>query len=417
MLFLRHSEQSDRFEYFTLVFYLFLIFDMKKIAFRLVYNRKKQLNGEGKALIQIEAYLEKQKIYFSSHIYIKPINWDAKRKMVVGHPHQAELNRQLHEFILDLEYKELELWKQGVPLSLKNFKSHISQQKTGKSAFLTESRKWVEKSNRKESTKKNLQTTIELLERHFPTLTFQELDYSFLSGLEELLRKREYNVNTIAKHLRQLKTLVNEAVRRGYMLQSPFIHYSIKTVESRHTFLLPQEVDALEQLYPRLSSEKHRHALDAFLFCCYTGLRYSDFIQLSSANIIQLEKELWLVFQSKKTAVETKLPLLWLFQGKALKILHRYADKDSFFRLAPNSIINKVLIKLGKSAGIQKHFSFHTARHTNATLLIYSGANITTVQKLLGHKNIKTTQIYSEIFPESIVEDLKKCRFSTNTKE
>ncbi len=366
---------------------------MKKIAFRLVYNRKKQLNGEGKALIQIEAYLEKQKVYFSSHIYIKPINWDAKRKMVVEHPHQVELNRQLHEFILDLEYKELELWKQGAPLSLKNFKSHIGQYKTGKSAFLTESRKWVEKSNRKESTKKNLQTTIELLECHFPTLTFQELDYSFLSGLEELLHKREYNVNTIAKHLRQLKTLVNEAVRRGYMQQSPFIHYSIKTVESRHTFLLPQEVETLEQLYPRLSSEKHRHALDAFLFCCYTGLRYSDFTQLSSANIIQVEKESWLVFRSKKTAVETKLPLLWLFQGKALKILHRYADKDSFFRIAPNSIINKVLIKLGENAGIQKHFSFHTARHTNATLLIYSGANITTVQKLLGHKSIKTTQI------------------------
>lgn len=390
---------------------------MKKITFRLVYNRKKKLNKEEKALIQIEAYFEKQKTYFSSHIYVKPINWDAKRKMVVKHPHQVELNRLLHEFILDLEYKELELWKQGIPLSIKNFKYHITQQKTGKSAFLTESRKWVEKSSRKESTKKNLQTTIELLECYFPTLTFQELDYSFLSNLEDLLRKKEYNINTIAKHLRQLKTLVNEAIRRGYMQQSPFTHYSIKTVESKHTFLLPQEVDALEQLCPQLSSEKHRHALDAFLFCCYTGLRYSDFTQLSSDNIVQVEKESWLVFRSKKTAVETKLPLLWLFQGKALKILHRYADKESFFRLAPNSIINKVLIKLGKSAGIQKHFSFHTARHTNATLLIYNGANITTVQKLLGHKSIKTTQIYSEIFPESIVEDLKKCYFSTNAKE
>ena len=50
----------------------------------------------------------------------------------------------------------------------------------------------------------------------------------------------------------------------------------------------------------------------------------------------------------------------------------------------------------------------HTARHTNATLLIYNGVQITTVQKLLGHRNIKTTQQYSSIFPEMIVKDLKR---------
>ena len=62
-------------------------------------------------------------------------------------------------------------------------------------------------------------------------------------------------------------------------------------------------------------------------------------------------------------------------------------------------------------AGIEKHFSFHTARHTNATLLIYNGAQITTVQKLLGHRSIKTTQGYSDIFSGTIIKDLKKCKF------
>jgi site-specific recombinase XerD len=67
------------------------------------------------------------------------------------------------------------------------------------------------------------------------------------------------------------------------------------------------------------------------------------------------------------------------------------------------------LIRIGKLAGMDKHFSFHSARHTNATLLIYKGANITTVQKLLGHRDVTTTQVYSEVMGSTIVKDLKKC--------
>ena len=59
-----------------------------------------------------------------------------------------------------------------------------------------------------------------------------------------------------------------------------------------------------------------------------------------------------------------------------------------------------------KMANIDKKVSFHTARHTNATLLLYNGANITTVQKLLGHKSVRTTEIYSNIMDMTVVRDL-----------
>ena len=80
-----------------------------------------------------------------------------------------------------------------------------------------------------------------------------------------------------------------------------------------------------------------------------------------------------------------------------------------FFTLKSNSAVNKELIRIGKLAKIEKHFSFHSARHTNATLLMEKGANITTVQKLLGHRSISTTQIYSQILEGTLVNDLKKC--------
>ena len=70
--------------------------------------------------------------------------------------------------------------------------------------------------------------------------------------------------------------------------------------------------------------------------------------------------------------------------------------------------MNHDLEKIGKLAGISKHISFHTARHTNATLLLYQGANITTIQKLLGHRNIGTTQIYSEVMDTTVVRDLER---------
>ena len=121
--------------------------------------------------------------------------------------------------------------------------------------------------------------------------------------------------------------------------------------------------------------------------------------------------DVWMVFHSLKTGVEVRLPLLLLFKGKAWKILNRYRDGwDGFFCLKSNACVNHDLKTIGTLAGIEKHFTFHSARHTNATLLIYEGVNITTVQKLLGHRNIATTQIYSEVMEQTIVKDLTKER-------
>lgn len=110
-------------------------------------------------------------------------------------------------------------------------------------------------------------------------------------------------------------------------------------------------------------------------------------------------------------AYDTKvsIPLYLLFQGKALRLLQEYHQNLSdFFHIKSNSSVNKDLKKIGVLAKIEKHFSFHTARHTNATLLIYNGAQITTVQKLLGHQSVKTTQRYSDIFFRNDCKRLEK---------
>ena len=343
---------------------------MKKISYRLVYNRKKHLNANGKALIQVEAYLTRQKAYFSTHIYVKPEQWDSKHERIVLHPHEEALNRMLDEYLLNLQYRELEGWKQGKAVSLSLLKTELSE--TPEQCFFAFGRKWVERSERKRSTRNNLNTTLALVQEFRPHLNISDIDYAFLIQFESFLKQRALKTNTIAKHLFHLRTFYNEAVREGLAApeSSPFIKYRIRTTESRHVFLLPEELGKLEELALTLEGKPLCHSLDAFLFCCYTGLRYSDFTKLSEKNLVSPDKKhAWLIFKSQKTGVESQLPLDLLFQGKAVRILEKYEDKNSFFRLKPNPDVNKDLIRIGKLAQIEKHFSFHSSRHTNATRL------------------------------------------------
>ncbi len=385
---------------------------MKKIKYRIVYNRKKQLDSQGKALVQVEAYLSGKKSYFSTHIYLKPSQWSARTSSVCNHPHAEELNYMLEEFMLNLQMRELEAWKQGKEICLQLLKE-IHEDTAVENKLIPFGRKWIENSPIRESTKSNLNTTLSLLETFSSGITFRQLDYKTLLSFEQFLKSKKLGTNTIAKHFRHIRTILNEAIRQGLITKelSPFTEYKIKTTESHHTYLLPEELEKLEHI--TLSRKRHAlcHSLDAFLFCCYTGLRYSDFIRMEQKNFIQSDNGLWMVFKSQKTGAVTQLPLSHLFQGKAVRILCRYTDINDFFHIKPNASVNKDLIRIGKLAGLAKHFSFHTARHTNATLLLYKGVQLATVQKLLGHRNIKTTQVYGEVLPQTIVKELKKCKF------
>lgn len=379
---------------------------MQKIRYRLVYNRKKHLNRQGTALVQIEASLNQRKVYFRTNLYLKPEHWDSRRSQVYNHPQADDLNTMLYEFILQLQAIELGLWKRGVPATLSLLKDAIVKDKPVNVTFPVFARDYVLSSDRKDSTKENLLTTITVLQEFRSGLDFKDITYTFLKEFEAYLREKGNSVNTIAKHLRQLRTLVNEAINQGYIHADayPFRKFKIKQEKGRHEFLTPDELRKLENL--QVSDKRLRHVLDAFLFCCYVGLRFSDFCQLTQSNFIRVNGKRWLHFKSIKTGVEIRLPLHLLFDGKALSILERY-DISEFANLGSNSETNKALVELAALARIRKHITYHTARHTCATLLIHQGVPITTVQKLLGHTSVKTTEIYSEILSNTIVKDLR----------
>ncbi len=381
---------------------------MDKIMYRLVFNRKKHLNSRGMALVQIEAYLNSRKKYFTTKVYLKPHQWNDRRKKVVKHPNANELNYLLVSMVTELERKELILWKQGKVVSLDSLKDKVAE-KLSEGDFLAFYQKEVFKSSLKPASKKNHLSTLSVL-RHFrKAISFSDITFEFLTTLDAYLRSRHYHINTIAKHLKHLKRYVNVAINKGLIDAEDyaFRKYKIKTMESKHSYLTPDELECLEKLQLKGSDLTMQKSLDAFLFCCYSGLRYSDFIHLSEDNFKEINGEIWLTYTSVKTGIEARIPLDYLFNGKPLFLLEKYKENlKHFFLLKENSNVNKDLQKLANLASLNKNISFHTARHTNATLLIYKGVNITTIQKLLGHRNIKTTQIYAHVMDRTIVKDL-----------
>lgn len=379
---------------------------MEKIRYRLVYNRKKHLNKQGTALVQVEASLNQRKIYFKTNLYIKPEHWDKRTSQVIGHPQANDLNSMLFEFVLHLQGIELALWKRGVPATLSLLKDAMKKNRPINITFPIFAKEYVQHSDRRESTKENLFTTITVLQEFRPGLDFKDITYTFLKDFEVYLREKGNGINTVAKHLRQLRTLVNEAINQGYIHADayPFRKFKIKQEKGSHEFLTPDELKKLENL--EVHDLKLRHVLDAFLFCCYVGLRFSDFCQLTPSNFIRVNGKRWLHFKSIKTGIELCLPLHLLFEGKALAILDRNCITE-FASLGSNSEVNKALSVITSMARIKKHVTYHTARHTCATLLIHQGVPITTVQRLLGHTSVKTTEIYSEILSSTIVRDLK----------
>lgn len=370
---------------------------MEKIQYRFVYNRKKMLDGKGEALIQIEALLHRKKSYFSTHIHIPPKCWDKRKQKIINHPNADDLNAMLYEEKNRMEAIEIAEWKRAGSVSLAALKK-IVKGNIEVGNFIQFAKEIIQTSQRSKGTKGNMMTTLKRLARFRKNIEFKDLTFTFVREFEQHLSGE--HTNTTAKHLKNLRTMINAAINEGYMKADdyPFRKFRIKTVEPKHEFLSPDELNQIEEL-PKSK------ILDAFLFCCYTGLRFSDFTHLKDDNIHIIDGERWLCFRTRKTNTELKLPLHLLFNGKALNILDRYKISN-LINIGCNADANKAL-KLALPP-MNKKVTWHTARHTCATILIYNKVPITTVQKLLGHANVKTTMIYAEILSTTIVKDLSE---------
>jgi integrase len=223
-------------------------------------------------------------------------------------------------------------------------------------------------------------------------IPFSQITVKLWSDIEANLIKSGCKKNTIFKYFTDLQVFINKAIRDGIITINPWLTVVVKKEKTRREFLDLSEIKKLENYFRSTINKKQKNASAAFLFGCYTGLRFSDLKKLQWTNII----DDWILFTIKKTATPDKVPL----NIPALNILKMLKkEKENIFTLYQD--VNTTIKAICTEVGINKKITFHCSRHTFATISLLLSKDIATVSKLLGHSNISTTQIYAHIIDES----------------
>ena len=374
---------------------------LRKIRYKLVYNRSYRLNKRGEGLIEIECTQQQRRIYFSTHVYVKPENF--MHGVIIDTPNADSLNYVLYKMVQEVEMIELEYIKRGVEVHLPMLKeavrSHISP-----AARLTDfGSQVIEQSERKNLTKLNYQTLLNNIERFRKGTLITDIDYQFLVSYDKWLRESGIAHNTRISRLRLLRALLNEARKRDIIHINPFDRFRIQQMVSKKGFLTIEQLHKLEKMVLKGYEEKVR---DAFLIGCYTGLRFSDIVTLRNEHF----SKGWLVKKMAKTGYVVEVPVEELFGGKLLLLFEKYNGNIERVTksLGSNATVNKTLRGVLDRIKVDPKITFHSSRHTFGTLLGQSGVQQTTIQKLLGHQKLQTTQIYVEVDRKAITNDLKK---------
>jgi integrase len=237
----------------------------------------------------------------------------------------------------------------------------------------------------------------QLLEYLQKDVIIGEVDVAMLEGFRKFLLKK-YMSKTVQQYMTTINITLNEALRQELVPKNPLrMLKPLRVLESKREHLAYVELQSLYNTPCDMEIVKN-----AFLFACFCGLRISDIRKLKYKNIINSIIE---VYQTK-----TK-DIIYIPINKFAYNFLDACEKDDeklVFSLPSPTKVTQVLKNWVLSAGIKKRVTFHVSRHTFATLQLSYGTDIYTVSKLLGHKNLQTTQVYANIVDNTKVEAINR---------
>ncbi len=285
-----------------------------------------------------------------------------------------------------------------------------------------ELKEMIDKDESAESTIRHYQGTLKIIiayKKHnkLSELKLQSLSYSFIKDIDYYMSAvyispydKKIKRNTINKHHARIKAIINFALKERIIDHNPYEQYKFKYDKSKREYLSEEELNNIQllDLSNNSSLEKVR---DIFIFSCNTGIRFQDAQDLTFDDIKHHKKNGdYFEFQITKTSEIISLPII----KQAQLIIDKYESHQD--RLVQGKILpqisnqkfNMYIKHIATLSGIDKKISHHIARHTFATIALNRGISIVTVQKLLGHTTVRTTEIYAKLLQETIFNEMEK---------
>ena len=397
---------------------------MMKSIFRVVfYLRSNYVNKEGKTSVMLRIYLNNERLSLgSTGIAITASQWDKDKERIKGRTTDAlSTNLQLDNIAGGLQaiFRKIEM---SDDLSLERIKSEF----LGKKDEIDTLMQLFEKHNTDISKQVGISVSKATLQkynvckRHFSDfldkqykrndLKLTELTYLIIREFDLYLRTVVgQNSNTATKTMKTFKTITLLGQKMGVLLHDPFMNHRFHLEPVNRGFLTDEEILLIankEIGIPRLELVR-----DIFIFSCFTGLAYIDVSNLTPDHIVTLGDKQWIMTQRQKTSVETNILLLDIPKA----IIDKYCDNSAYpkrenklFPIHSNQKMNAYLKEIADLCGIKKNLTFHLARHTFATMSLSKGVPMESVSKMLGHTNIRTTQIYARITNKKIEHDMEE---------
>ena len=260
------------------------------------------------------------------------------------------------------------------------------------------------KSNYKYNTIRKYKSVLAILQAYKGNIPFIDVGPVFWRKYEQYLKRRENNQNTIQKAFAVLNVFLNRAVASEVIKTKSLTNIKVAKGESLLKYLTIDELGLLEALYKTKLSKQHERALRCFLFCCYTGLRFSDIRALKYKNI---ENNSRIVIKMEKSPKTVRIPLS-NFALELLPVVENPLPEMNVFRVYTNQPMNRYLKQIAQNAGIKKDIGFHYSRHTFGTCSIEKGIDVYTVKEIMGHSNVVTTQIYAKVTSTLIDKEMEK---------
>ncbi|MDD5079328.1 MAG: tyrosine recombinase XerC [Candidatus Omnitrophica bacterium] len=228
----------------------------------------------------------------------------------------------------------------------------------------------------------------------------ENVDYLFLRKYLANLKEKSLGAKSMARHLSALRSFFKFLIREGYLKANPILSLSSPKIEQHlPKFLTEDEVSNLiESSIPKdLSGSRDRAILETFYS---SGLRISELVGINVDDIDFIGGVIKVRGKGKKERIvpigDKAIEAVRVYVGKKKKETQALFLNKNGKRITDRGVRN-IVGKYLRISGAKQGACPHTLRHSFATHLLNRGADLRTVQELLGHANLATTQIYTHL--------------------